>query len=114
MKIYDMTDEVWHDFIKEGCEPHCHSCGCKIEVEGQFALRTALEKVDEFNRRTSKVEVMVCRPCASRALPQREIDRAHVLLSQAWIERPKAQAETQSLRSGCMIVDGKVVPGMAE
>ena len=108
-------------FKAEGCDPTCHACHAPIAVGQRYAMISPFgedvqydEKPGSFDRYTVKVEVMVCWKCRDAELPDAELKRAAAFLSATKYKRPPIVYAPPGRSSGCMIVNGQVVPGLAE
>ena len=121
--LHRMTEKQHAGFVAEGCEPTCHICQAAIPVGKRYAMiapfgSPVLQGPGTFEKHTVTVEVMVCYGCRDKELPPAELKRAASFLTAAKYDPPKPHWRDPSSPtyrgSGCMVVNGQVVPGLAE
>ena len=105
-----MTIEMHGEFVREGCVPHCHTCRHPIPPGRKYALLSPPVTAPVFRSGwETTVEIMVCEDCEEQPLPEKEVARAVAFLTREKLPPPPIRTT-----SGCMIVNGRVVPGMAK
>jgi hypothetical protein len=116
--IEKMT-QATHDWMSSsGCDPHCHACGCKLNVGDEWGFHRFVddEIVTEDGMRISGISGSACRRCIveDRPLPPEERAILEDKLRAIRAPQPKKEPKKEpaaSFGQGLSAVDMKTTPG---
>ena len=112
--IITMTEEMHRVFNASGCDPTCHCCHEKIDIDEKYKLAhinaNLIKSAPSFFKTTEEHEVMLCNRFT--CTPSKMIEEYLSLGSRKvnMHDRYNERRTFKTKRSGCFIINGKIVP----
>ena len=104
-----MTTEDHDALVVAGCDPHCHACGVKVEVDDSWGMKTFAEPAESML--DMRINGLCCEECmkSDRKLSAVELEgllvRFRTLTAGAVIPAPATTPPKPGTHAGCFALD---------